>query len=259
MSAGDLLNTIIIENIFAFLLIFTRIGTAVMLMPGIGDSFISTKIRLFFVLAISFVMTPILMPHIPAIPNETYAFAYLIMTELFIGIFIGTVMRILLTALDTAGMMIAMQAGFANAQIFNPVLGGQGSLPGTLLTLLGILIIFATNMHHLLITSVFESYNIFPANGEFLDTGSTAEVISRSAMLAYKTGFQFAIPFFIMGLIVYLGFGLLGRLMPQIQVFFLALPLQIILGLITLSIVFPAGMLFWLAHYESAIINLLNL
>lgn len=258
MGVGSLLSDILMTNLFGFLMIFTRTGTAMMIMPTIGESFIPAQIRLLFALSLSFIMTPILIHHLPPMPSNSVAMFLLLISEMLVGVFIGTIMRVLLNALDTAGMAIASQSGFANAQVFNPVIGGQGSLPGTLLILLAVVLIFATNMHHLLLSAVFNSYEIFPADGQFLDVGSMAELLSKIVNLAFNLGVRIALPFFVLGLILYLGFGLLGRLMPQLQVFFLALPLQILLSLLMMSLTLSAIMLFWLSNYEEAIISFLR-
>jgi len=255
---GELLNAIIVNNLFAFLLIFTRVGVAIMIMPGIGDNFVTPNVRLLFALAFSFVMTPILSQYMPAPPASAISFVTLIVSELIIGLFIGTVMRVLMSALDTAGAVISLQSGFANAQVFNPVVGGQGSLVGALLSMIGIVLIFATDLHHYLLISMFDSYQMFPANGEIPDTGSMADILARITSLSFNTGVRFAMPFIVIGLIMYLGFGLLGRLMPQLQIFFLALPLQILISLITLSLTISAGMLFWLNMYEETMTTYLT-
>ncbi len=245
----------IANGLFAFLLIFCRIGSAMMIMPGIGDSFVPTNIRLLFTLAVSFVMTPVLAAFLPPMPDTFLPFFLLIAAEMVVGLFIGTVMRILISALDTVGMMISLQTGFANALIFNAISSGQGSIIGSLFSVLGVVLLLVTNMHHLMLLSIFESYTLFPAQPEFLETASMAEVISRTVSAAFLTGVRMAAPFIVVGLLIYTGFGLLGRLMPQIQVFFLALPVQIMMSLLTLSLVFSAGILFWLAFYEDSIIR----
>ncbi len=246
----------ITDGLFAFLLLFCRVGTAIMLMPSIGDSFVPTNIRIVFVLAISFVMTPILASQLPSPPNEFLPFALLVMSEVMVGFFIGTVMRVLISSLDTAGMVISLQSGFANALVFNAIAGGQGSITGALFSILGVVLLLVTNMHHLLLSGIFESYNIFPANGAFLDSSSMAKVIVHSVNAAFNVGVRMAAPFIVIGLLLYTGFGILGRLMPQIQIFFLALPIQIWLSLLTLSMVFSAAIYMWLSFYESEILRL---
>jgi len=70
---------------------------------------------------------------------------------------------------------------------------------------------------------------------------------------AFKLGVQLAMPFLVVCTLVQVGFGLLGRLMPQVQIFFLALPVQILLSLVLLTMVMSAGMLYWLGSFETAV------
>ena len=253
----SLLETIVVGNIFAFILIFSRIGSAVMIMPGIGDSFVSPEVRLLFALALSFVVTPVLAPSLPPAPDTAVGYILLVGSETILGIFIGTVMRTLMAALDTAGMIVSMQTGFANVMVLNPAAGSQGSIAGALYSMTGTLLIMVTDLHHMLLATIFQSYEVFPASTSLPDTGEMLEVIAKIIDLAFKTGFQMAIPFIVVGILMQIGFGLLGRLMPQVQVFFLALPAQVIIGLITLTMTFSAGILLWLGQMESTMINFL--
>ncbi len=245
------LQELIVGNIFAFLLIFMRFGLALMIMPGIGDSFVSPMIRLLFALSISFVLTPVLAPHLPAIPGNTNTLLMLLISEAFVGVFIGTVMRILVSALDTAGTVVSIQTGLSNATLFNPAADAQGSIMSAVYSSLGVTIILTADIHHQMLAAVVDSYQLFPASGAFPDMGSISEVITKTVTVAFKTGIQLGIPFLVVGTLVQVGFGLLGRLMPQIQVFFLALPVQIFLGLLTLLLVLSSGIIFWLNGYET--------
>jgi flagellar biosynthetic protein FliR len=116
----SVLESIIAGQIYTFILLFVRVGAALMTMPTIGDSFIPANVRLLFALSLSVIMTPVMQPHIPEINVIGSQFLILILMEGVIGFFIGTVARILITALDVAGMLISMQTGLANAQVFNP-------------------------------------------------------------------------------------------------------------------------------------------
>lgn len=255
---SSLLQDIVVGNLFAFLLVFMRFGMALMIMPGIGDSFVSPQIRLLFALAVSFVLAPFLAPSLPTIPSQDLALVMLLISEAFIGIFIGTIMRILVSALDTAGMVTSMQSGFATAMMFNPVTSSQGSIIGAVYSSLGVTLLFVTNMHHYMLASVVESYQMFPASGLLPDIDSMMEAIARTVSTAFKIGVQMAVPFLVVGIITQTGFGLLGRLMPQIQVFFLTIPIQIVMSLVMLSLTLSAGIMYWLNGFESTAMQLLS-
>jgi flagellar biosynthetic protein FliR len=252
-----MLQDFLTTGVFAFILTFVRLGAAMTIMPGIGDSFVPQNIRLYFAMGLSLVLAPYVAPMLPKpIPTTMILFA-LIATEFLIGLFIGTIARILMTALDTAGMVISLQSGLSNAQLFNPTLASQGSLVGAFLSITGVVLLFATNMHHLLFMGLVESYQMFPV-GDVPDTGSMAELISQTVASSFKIGVEFAAPFMVISTLIYIGMGVLNRLMPQIQVFMVAIPLQIMISLLTLALTVSAGLVFWLSKFEGGMMYFLS-
>lgn len=236
-------------GIFAFLLTFVRIGAAIIIMPGVGDSFTPSNIRLVIGLALSFVMTPLVIPYLPDPIPTGILLALLIVMEFIIGLFIGTIARTIMTALDTGGMIISLMSGLGNAQIFNPASSTQGSLIGALLSVTGIVVLFVTNLHHLLFMGLIETYEIFPV-GVIPDTGEMAGFLSKTVAQSFMVGFQIAAPFMIVGMLVYISMGILTRLMPQVQVFIMSLPLQISLSFMSLLMIVGTGLMFWAGQFQ---------
>lgn len=247
----------IIENfvalqVTAFMLTFVRLGTAVMLMPGVGDSFVPTNIRLYFALALSLVLMPIIAMYMPApVPSGTLLIAT-IFTEFMIAALIGTVARILMSATDTAGMILSFQTGLSNAQLFNPQMATQGSLLGAFVSVSAACILFTMDMHHLMIRGLLESYTLFPF-GQMPDSGSMAEVVVKMVLHAFDIAVQMSAPLLITILILYVSMGVLSKLMPQLQIFMIVMPAQIMLSLLVLILSFGAMMTFFVSEYTSAI------
>ncbi|HEU4838196.1 MAG TPA: flagellar biosynthetic protein FliR [Micavibrio sp.] len=252
-----MLQEFLVSGVFAFMIIFVRFGTALMIMPGIGDSFVPNHIRLYIALGISLSLTPVLMRIVPTPVPAFGTLLVLLAIEFVTGLFIGSVARVLMMALDTAGMLISMASGISNAQVFNPSLAVQGSVFGAFMSVMGVTLLFVTNLHHLLLMGLVESYEMFPIGG-VPDTGSMAELMARAVSASFLTGFQIAIPFVVISLLLYIGMGVLSRLMPQVQVFILAIPVQILLALITLSITLSASMLFFLTRFEDGMVYFLS-
>lgn len=249
MDSIQSIEEFLVSGVFAFMLIFTRLGTAMMIMPGLGDSFVPANIRLMMGLGMAFVLTPVVQTFMPAAVPSFPLLLSLIMMEFVIGLFIGTVARVLMVALDVAGMIISMTSGLANAQVFNPAVAAQGSIAGAFLSMTGVTLLLVTNLHHMLIYGLVESYHMFPVGG-VPDTGGMAELMSKAFAASFKIGFQIAIPFVVIAMLLYIGMGVLSRLMPQVQVFMLALPVQIMLSLITMALVVSTALLFWLTQFE---------
>ena len=123
------------------------------------------------------------------------------------------------------------------------------------LTLLGITLVFATDLHHLVIAALNDSYNIF-APGQVPLVGDMAHHITRVVTTAFRIGIQLSAPFLVFGLLFNLGLGVLSRLMPQMQVFFVGMPLSILLGLLLLLLVVGAMMGTFTGYLEGVLINL---
>lgn len=244
-------------QVFAFALTFVRLGTAIMIMPGVGDSFVPARIRLHFAVALSLALFPLTVGYIPDPLPGTFGIFSLILMEFIIGIFFGGIARIFMMALDTAGMVISISSGLSNAQLFNPALSTQGSLVGAFLSVTGIVVLFAMNLHHLLFAGIIESYEFFPV-GALPDVGSMAEMIARAVTAAFAIGIKIAAPFLVISILIYTGMGILSRLMPQVQVFLLALPLQILIALVVMSMFLSSAYLFWGTQFEEAMVFFLK-
>lgn len=252
-----MLQDFLTQNIFAFILIFVRLGAAITIMPGVGDSLTPQNIRLYIALGLSLALTPVLAPHMPDPVPGTAALFVLIIAEFIIGLFIGTVARILMAALDTAGMIISLASGLGSAQLFNPGFATQGSLIGAFLSITGVTLMLVTNMHHLLFYGLAGSYDIFPVGG-LPEPGAMADVIASTLASSFMIGFQIAAPFVVISMVVYVGMGVLTRLMPQIQVFLIAIPVQILLSLVLMTLVISSMLMFWLGRFEAGMIQFIG-
>jgi flagellar biosynthesis protein FliR len=132
--------------------------------------------------------------------------------------------------------VIAQQLGLGFVTTVDPTQGQQGALIGNFLTIMGLTLLFATDMHHLVIAALNESYTIF-APGELMPSGDVASLATRAFATAFKIGIQLSAPFIVFGLVFNLGLGVLARLMPQMQVFFIGVPLSILGGFLMLAAV----------------------
>ncbi|HWA20278.1 MAG TPA: flagellar biosynthetic protein FliR [Devosia sp.] len=239
------------ETAFLFLLIFARVGTILMLMPALGEMMIPARIKLSFGLALTLVLFPILSPNLPRLPADVLQVVAILIHELAIGLILGAITRLLTMAAAIAGSVIAFQAGLSIAQTADPTNGGvQGALIGNFLALTGVTLIFATNLHHVALLAIKDSYLIFSPTDPLM-LGDAAEMALQSAASAFVIGVQMSAPFIVLGLVFYLGMGILGRMMPQLQVFFVAMPATIWVGLGLLALLLMTMMGWYLTHFEN--------
>ncbi len=181
----------------AFLLVFARTGTMVMLLPGLGEQNISPRLKLTIALVLAAVLLPL---HRPAYHIDTSALGpaiVLLVEEIMIGAVLGLTARVTISALEVAGSVIAQQLGLGFVTTVDPTQGEQGV---------------------------------------------------KTASGAFRIGIQLSAPFLAFGLLFNIGLGVLSRLMPQMQVFFVALPLSILIGLLFLLLVLGTMMGFFLDY-----------
>lgn len=249
-STDMLLADFLPAGVFAILFVFARIGAAILALPGFGEAFVPARVRLGLAILVSIIIVPLVSAKIPQAPTAPFQLLILLFAEMVIGALIGLSAKIAMLSLQTAGSFIAFMTSLANAFFSNPASAQQSSIYSSLLGVIGIVAIFVTDMHHLALEALVESYIIFPPGngfpaGDFASVFS--DVIAESLIIAMKL----AGPYFIVGLVFYLGLGLLARLMPQIQVFFLAIPLQIMMGMAILIPSISMMMYIFLEYYES--------
>ena len=231
----------------AFLLVFARIGTMLMLLPGLGEQNLSARIRLTMALILAAVVLPLHRAAYHIDPAALGPAIVILIEEILVGAVLGLTARLTISALDVAGSVIAQQLGLGFVTAIDPTQGEQEAIVGNFLTMLGLTLIFATNMHYLVIAALNDSYNVF-APGEVLGTGDVAALVTRTVAGAFRVGIQLSAPFLAFGLLFNIGLGVLSRLMPQMQVFFVALPLSILIGLLFLLLGLGAMMGFFLDY-----------
>ena len=137
----------------------------VMLLPAIGEMGVPARVRLVLALAIAFALTPRCRATIPARAAHPMALVILIAQEVTAGVLVGAMARIIMSALQVAGFLIATQTGLAYAQTLDPTQNTQGAVLGNFMTLLGTTLIFLTNLHHLAIGAIAGSYRMLPPGG----------------------------------------------------------------------------------------------
>jgi flagellar biosynthesis protein FliR len=239
----------------AFILVFARIGTMVMLLPGLGEANISTRLRLTVALLLSAVLLPL---HRAAYQIELTSFAPLLTMlaeELLIGGLLGMTARLAISAMQVAGSIIAQQIGLGFVTAVDPTQDQQGAIVGNFLTMLGVTLIFTTDLHYLVIAALDDSYTLFKP-GEVPLTGDMAAHITRVVAGTFRIAVQISAPFLVFAIVVNVALGLLSRLMPQMQVFFVGLPMTILGGLLILFFVIGAMMTTYLVYVEDVLHDL---
>jgi len=242
----------------AFMLVFARIGAMVMLLPGLGETNIPVRIKLAIALLLTLIILPLHRADYHIDMGSMAALLVLMVYEILIGVVLGATARVTLAALQVSGAVIAQQLGLGFVTSVDPTQGQQGVLIGNFLTLLGITMLFATDSHHLVIAALNDSYSIF-SPGEVMASGDVAALATRAFTAAFRLGMQLSAPFLVFGLVFNIGLGVLARLMPQMQVYFVGVPLSIMAGFLIFGIVLAAMMGSFLDYFIAVLHELIPL
>lgn len=234
----SLLEQFVLAELFTFLILFTRIGAFIMAMPAIGDTYVPTNVRLILALSISLMLVPMLSSSMPDMPQSALRLGIMLMAEIFIGAFFGIIARFLMTTMNVAGTIIANQSTLAIASIFEATAGIQTAIVSNFLTLAVLAMFFALDLHHILLSAIIQSYQVFPT-GSWINMGDAGNLLARTLSDIFILAVQFSAPSIVLGLLLYISAGIMARMMPTFQVFFVLLPPQIVLALILLMFTLP--------------------
>ena len=226
-------------HVAAFLLTLTRISGIFLISPFFG----SMHIPIFFRVGIALAMTVVLFPVVdglgaPAAPASIVMFGAAVLGELFIGWLIGFVAYISFAAITMAGKVMDMQVGFAVVNVVDPTSGQQIPLIGSFLYNLAVIILLVTNGHHMILAGLIESFRAVPLAGIEANI-SLALIIANFTGTIFLTGMKIAMPITFAILLTNVGLGILSRTMPQMNIFVVGIPMQIMVGLFILSMVMP--------------------
>ena len=238
-----------------FMLVFARVGSMVMLLPGLGESNIPVRIKLGIALLLALIILPLHRGAYQIDMQSINPLLIMMIHEIVVGIVLGATARVTLSALQVGGSVIAQQMGLGFVTSVDPTQGQQGVLIGNFLTMLGVTLLFATDSHYLVIAALNDSYNIF-SPGDLTPSGDIAALATRAFAAAFKIGMQLSAPFLVFGLVFNVGLGVLARLMPQMQVYFVGVPLSILAGFLIFSLVLVAMMGTFLNYFNGVMHDL---
>lgn len=236
---------------FTYLILFARIGAMLMLLPALGEDTIPARIRLAFAVLFTSILYPLLTDVIPAMPDDIPGMVGILFHELAVGLIIGGIIRVTTMATQIAGAVVAFQIGLSGAMSADPTQQGmQSAVFTSFLSYLGITLIFATDLHHVALAAIYDSYSVFSPTMPVM-SDDAMQLMLRTVAGAFSVGVQMSAPFIVFGLVFNLGAGILSRLMPALQVYFILMPANILGGLILFALLLMMMMGWYLTSFEN--------
>ena len=236
-------------QLWAVGLIFIRLASIVMLIPGLGDPAVPPRLRIGFALLLAIIITPIVSPTLPPMPAGLGDLTGIVIHEAIIGLMLGTLMRVLLFTLVTTGEILSLQTTLSFAQTANPTEAQSSTSLGAFLAMFGLVMIWATNTHHMFIRAMVDSYKVFSPMKQVMvaDAGTMMlRILSESLVLAL----QLSAPVIVFAMVFNIATGFVGRMMPAFPIFFAATPLSVLFGLALLALSLGTMGMVFIEHYQ---------
>lgn len=237
---------------YGFTLVLARVSAAVMLMPGFGEAPIPPMVRVGLSLALCAIVWPMAASALPPPGANDIATTLMLAKESLIGGGIGWIARVLVLALPTAGQFISYQIGLSSVLLPDSAIGAQSTVLADGFNIAIPALVLSSPLFVLPLRALVHSYSAFPPGlsaialhgGIEMSAGAALHIIVSCVQESFAMAVGLAAPFLIIGLMLQAGLGLMARAAPQLQVFYLAAPLQILAGLtlveLTATILFSA-------------------
>ena len=220
-----------------------------MLAPGWGEAAVPARFRLTAALLAVLVLAPGLSVTLPPLPTAFGDLIFLLICEILIGLMFGGAARMFMMSASVAGQVVSLNTGLGFTMQMDPLYQQQGVVLSTFFTLIATLLVLGAGLHRWMLEGAVDSYLLFPP-GEFPEIGDATQYGVTAFVEAFRLGLQIAAPAIAFGIIFNLALGLAAKLIPQIQIYFIAMPSSIMLGLIIVSIGMGSGLLAWVAGFD---------
>ncbi len=229
---------------FGFALVLARVSAAVMLLPGLGEADPPPMLRAGLAAALTLLLLPVIRPLIPAPPAAVLPAAGMVLAEVVTGLWLGWLARVLVLALPMAGQIAAYMVGLSNVLEPDTGLGPQSSALGRALSLAAAVVVLASGLWAVPVAALAGSFRLI-APGVLLPAGVGAASAAWAVAQGFALALRLAAPFVIASIVWQVATGVVARLIPRLQVYFLAMPAQILGGLGLLALLAGAMITAW--------------
>ncbi|MFW6146917.1 MAG: flagellar biosynthetic protein FliR [Thermodesulfobacteriota bacterium] len=218
-----------------FLLILIRVGVILFIVPFFNSRVIPNLVKAGIVLAVTIILFPVVDHEIMEFPDTSVGLVQLILAEAVIGMILGLLVQIFFEAVKIMGQLVGFQTGFAITNILDPQSGTQVSILANMAYLVAMILFLVMNGHHILIAALKDSFEIIQV-GHCNLTGSMFRKIMDLSTHMFGIAIKIGAPAIGALLFTKVAFGLITKLMPQMNIMIVAFPVQIVVGLLFFGI-----------------------
>ncbi|MDP2301424.1 MAG: flagellar biosynthetic protein FliR [Ignavibacteria bacterium] len=232
------MNAIPVNDFVIMLMIFIRISSAVFTSPLYSSEGIPATAKIFLAIIIAYVIFLTLDREAITVSISGWSLFVSGIKEVLTGLLIGFMLNFVFWGISYAGTLIGFEVGLTMADVFNPTAQTNNNVIGEFIYLGATVIFFLINGHHYIIRALAYSYTIIPI-GEFGVSESLLNLLVKYTATIFIIAVKIASPIMVSFFLLHIAEGVLARVIPQMQVFFVVQPIKIGLGLTIVAIVIP--------------------
>ncbi|HPI93520.1 MAG TPA: flagellar biosynthetic protein FliR [Deltaproteobacteria bacterium] len=240
------------SDFLSLFLIFVRIGTVFAVVPFFSAEIIPRRITTLIALFLSFILMPVV-PQTQIRPDDLNILMLMVIlvNQMLVGLTLGLAIDVIFSGIQIAGELMGFQMGFSIANVVDPMTGATAPITSNLLYITAFLLFFSFGGHHLLIKALVETFTVIPIGDRMVHTGFLMSVISYAGQM-FIIGVKVAAPVVGVLLLINVSFAIIARALPQMNVFLMAFPLTIAVGLIFVALVIRIMPIFMVGSLENA-------
>jgi flagellar biosynthetic protein FliR len=228
----------------AFALILARVAAAMAFLPGLGESVAPATVRIGLALSITILLLPELQPMVPPMPATGLGLGLMIAGEVITGLWFGWLARMIVLALPVGAQLIGYMIGLSSVLQPDPELGAQSSVLGKLFEMVAPVILLISGLYKLVLTALDGLFRLIPP-GHMLPAADSAQIAIHSVGVGFSLALQLASPFVVIGIAWHLALGQIARIVSRLQIYFVSMPGEIMVGLAVLTTTAGAIILAW--------------
>ncbi len=218
------------EQFKSFILVLTRISIVLFMLPIFGTAMLPNLVKAGLALTISFALFTVVRPDPNLFPESLLSSLNLIVSELIFGLAIGLTIRLFFAAIQLGGQLVGFQMGFAISNVLDPESGAQTPIVAHMGYWVAIVIFLLLNGHHILLKTLADSFSIVEV-GSFGFRGGLFQKVLEASGDMFVLAIKFGAPAIAALLFTSAAFGIVAKVVPQMNILIVAFPLKIVVGL----------------------------
>lgn len=256
----DLLTLISDKNIIIFVLVLTRISAMLSTAPFFSTFPMPMQVKAMLAALTAFCIYPFIASSAATVvPTEMLTLTILLLRELFIGVLIGFCANLIFSAVQLGGQLLSIQMGLSVSNVLDPVTQQHVPIVGQFYLFIASMMFLYISGHHYLFNGIAESYNVLPIAMSFaMKTGITEKIISMTSMI-FSLSFSLVLPIYGILFITDIALGFVSKMMPQMNIFMVSLPLKIYAGLLLLMLFIPTTAVYLAQVIQSSLQSIIAL